>query len=99
MKAQSELPGMLLTQSIVKVLPFPLAAMNQILKDEVNVAHDDEGWWQDGFRLVFNDQRVSLELPNLGRDGVHLVECITERRWAKDKRFSLCQSGSHSGHN
>ena len=44
--------------------------------EQIQVAHNDERWRQDGFGLVLDHQAVALELPDLVRDGVYLVERV-----------------------
>lgn len=69
-----------LTQSslAVVVLSFcpPSAVAAQPLYDDVDVGEDDERRGQDGAVVEGHDQLISLELPHLVRDGLHLEKGI-----------------------
>lgn len=54
----------------------PSAAAAQPLQDDVDMREDDERWGQDGAVMEGHDQLVSLELPHLVRDGLHLEEGV-----------------------
>ena len=46
------------------------------LDEEVQVAEEDEGGWGGGPALVLLDQVVALELPDLVRALLHLLEGV-----------------------
>lgn len=72
---------------LVTLRPLPPSAAEH-LKDDVDVWEDDEGGRQDGAVVESHDQLVTLELPHLVRDGLHLKEGVTEQR--KRKRLASC---------
>lgn len=73
---------MLLTQSSLAVVVlahrFTSAAAAEPLKDDVDVWKDDEWRGQDGTVVKRHDELVTLELPYLVRDGLHLKECVAK---------------------
>ena len=44
------------------------------------MAYEDEGRWEDRFGLVLDHKAVTLELPHLGRDGIHLMESVAGKK-------------------
>lgn len=52
-------------------------ATTQMLEDHGYVTENDEGWRKDWAFMEGHDELVTLELPNLVGDGLHLEECIT----------------------
>ena len=56
-----------------------MAAAADAFKHNKDVAEDDEGWWQDGPVMEGHDELVSLELPHLVGDRLHLGECVAAR--------------------
>ena len=66
-----------LTQSIVPLVIVVLApATTEVLEDHSYVTEDDEGWRKDWTLMEGHNELVTLELPNLVGDGLHLEECI-----------------------
>ena len=51
-------------------------ATTQVLEDHSYVTEDDEGWRKDWTLMEGHNELVTLELPNLVGDGLHLEECI-----------------------
>lgn len=67
-----------LTQSIVPLVVVMLApAAAEVLEDHGYVAEDDERWWEDWPLMEGHNELVTLKLPNLVGDGLHLEECVT----------------------
>lgn len=50
----------------------------QMLEDHSYVTEDDEGWRKDRALVEGHNKLVTLELPDLVGDGLHLEECITK---------------------
>lgn len=48
-----------------------------MLEDHSYVTEDDEGWRKNWALMERHNELVTLELPNLVGDGLHLEECIT----------------------
>lgn len=47
--------------------------------DDVKVAEDDHGWWEDGPVVESHDQLIPLEFPDLVGDGFHFKESVAAR--------------------
>ena len=56
----------------------PAAVAAQPLQEDVDVGEDDERRRQDGTVVEGHDQLITLELPHLVGDGLHLEEGVTE---------------------
>lgn len=63
----------------------------QPFKDNVDVGEDDEGGRQDGTVVEGHDELITLELPHLVGDGLHLKErvAVEEKR---RKLYLSCDS-------
>ena len=47
-------------------------------QQQVKMREQDKGRRQHWFRFVFDDERITLELPNMARVGVHTIEGIAD---------------------
>lgn len=54
----------------------PAAA--QMLEDHSYVTEDDEGWRKDWAFVKGHYELITLKLPHLVRNGLHLKECVTK---------------------
>lgn len=54
------------------------AALEEAAEEDVQVAQDDQRRRQDGAVVERHDQLVSLELPHLVGNGLHLKERVAE---------------------
>lgn len=52
-------------------------AATQVLEDHGYVTEDDERWRKDWALVKGHNELITLKLPNLVGDGLHLEECIT----------------------
>lgn len=56
-----------------------LATAADVFEHNEHVAKDDEGRWEDWPIMECHDELVSLELPHLIGDGLHLGEGVAAR--------------------
>lgn len=64
-------------------------ATTQVLEDHGYVTEDDEGWGKDWALVKGHDQLVTLELPNLVGDGLHLEECIAIMTHNNNQKYKM----------
>ena len=80
-KLSVSVSGPILTESSVLLVQLPLhlllgTSSEQPVEDDVEVAEDDEWRRQDGPVMEGHDQLISLKLPHLVGDGLHLHESV-----------------------
>lgn len=59
------------------------------------MTEDDEGWRKDWTLMEGHNELVTLELPDLVGDGLHLEECITKMM---DNHRQICHSNQERLH-
>lgn len=73
----------------------PYAAATQPPQDDVNVREDNQGRWKDGTIMKGHDELISLELPHLVGNGLHLKECVAVDEKVKMKAVPELISSTH----
>lgn len=80
-------PAVLLIQ--LSVLSLPGTPSKQPVEEDVEVAEDDERWWQDGTVVERHDQLVPLELPHLVGNGLDFKECVAVGQGTRTSEYTM----------